>query len=166
MLKLRNDNVLAPVDFTDPSAGLPSSSGDLCKFNYNLLEPSVAKFLIGQVSRIRQYATKSIIQIGKDLNGAKHYLSHGDFLRWVEVEVGIPARTAQAYMRVAAWASSKRAAVSLLAPTALYALSSPGVPPEFAEDVVRRVEAGERIQLTRLREQVKVFRKPKPEICD
>jgi hypothetical protein len=40
---------------------------------------------------------------------AKHYLSHGSFLRWVETEAGLPARTAQAYMQVAHWASGKNA---------------------------------------------------------
>jgi hypothetical protein len=128
------------------------------EFDYSSLPPSVANFLKGQAVRIQRYGAKAIIQIGKDLAGAKHYLSHGAFLRWVEDEVGIPARTAQAYMRVANWASSKSATVARLPPTALYALSSPGVPSEFVEGVLGRVEAGERVQLPALRAQIKALR--------
>jgi len=128
------------------------------KFDYGSLPPSVCKFLVGQAARIRQYSTKSIIQIGRDLLGAKHYLSHGEFLSWVESEVGFPRRTAQAYMRVASWASSKSATVALLPPTALYALSSSGVPQEFVEEVLRGVENGDQIDLRSLRAQVKALR--------
>jgi hypothetical protein len=128
------------------------------EFDYSSVSPSVAEFLRGQAARIQKYSTKAIIQIGKDLAGAKHYLSHGAFLRWVEDEVGIPARTAQSYMRVASWASVKSATVALLPPTALYALASSGVPKEFVEEVLRRVEEGERIQLPSLRAQIKALR--------
>jgi hypothetical protein len=131
---------------------------DASEFDYSSLPPAVEKFLRGQASRIRQYINKSIIQIGKDLVGAKHYLSHGEFLRWVEEEVGIPARTAQSYMRVANWASSQSATVALLPPTALYALSSPGVPAEFVKGVLSKVEAGERIRLPSLRAKIRALR--------
>ena len=134
------------------------TSGDTPEFDYSSLPPTVERFLRGQASRIRQYGTKSIIQIGKDLVGAKHYLSHGAFLRWVEDEVGIPARTAQSYMRVASWTSSKSAIVALLPPSVLYVLSSPGVPTEFVRDVLRRVEAGERIRTPSLRAEIRTFR--------
>jgi hypothetical protein len=133
------------------------------EFDYSVLPPSVARFLRGQAARIQQYGSKAIIQMGKDLAGAKHYLSHGQFLRWVEDEVGIPARTAQAYMRVASWASSKSATVALLPPTALYALSSPGLPAEFVDGVLRRVEAGDRVRVVSLRAQIKALRETSQE---
>jgi hypothetical protein len=128
------------------------------KFDYGSLPPPVSRFLVGQAVRIRQYCAKSIIQIGKDLLAAKRYLSHGEFLDWVESEVGFPRRTAQAYMRVASWAASKSATVALLPPTALYALSSSGVPQEFVDGVLRSVEDGDRIHLPSLRAQVKALR--------
>ena len=133
------------------------------QFDYSSLSSSVSKFLRGQAARIRQYCAKSIIQIGKDLIGAKHYLSHGEFIRWVEDEVGIPARTAQGYMRVANWSLSKSATVALLPPTALYVLSSSGVPAEFVENVLRKAEDGERIRLSSLRAQVKALREAVPQ---
>jgi hypothetical protein len=60
-------------------------------------------------------------------------------------------------MRVASWASSKSATVALLPPTALYALSSPSLPAEFVDGVLRRVEAGESLRVVSLRAQIKAL---------
>jgi hypothetical protein len=38
------------------------------------LAPSVAEFLKGQAERIRRCVASSIVNIGKDLIAAKHYL--------------------------------------------------------------------------------------------
>jgi hypothetical protein len=128
------------------------------EFDYASVPISVARFLKGQARRICQYAGKTIVQIGGDLVSAKHYLSHGQFLRWVESEVGIPPRTAQAYMQAAQWASDHRAAAAVLPPSLLYILSSPSTPREFAEAVERRVEAGEHISPTAVRAELKAMR--------
>ncbi len=139
------------------------------RFDYDSLPSSVAKFLRGQADRIRRQCATSVIQIGKALCEAKRHLSHGGFLRWVECEVGIPARTAQAYMRVANWASTKGATVAYLSPTALYLLSSEGIPEEFVADILTRTEAGEWIAPSVLREELKAFRSKRQsfvsEIC-
>jgi Protein of unknown function (DUF3102) len=132
-------------------------------FNYSGVPSDVANFLKAQVHRIRRQAGMSIIHIGKDLIAAKHYLSHGAFLKWVEIEVGIPARTAQAYMQVAQWASHKSATVALLPPSVLYLLSAPRTPEFYKNDILRRVEAGERIALPAIREELKALRESRPE---
>jgi hypothetical protein len=128
------------------------------RFDYESVPTSVAKFLRGQADRIRRQCATSIIQIGKALLEAKRHLSHGGFLRWVECEVGIPVRTAQAYMRVANWASTKGATVAHLSPTALHLLSSTGVPEDFVTDILSRTEAGEYIASSALREELKALR--------
>jgi hypothetical protein len=128
------------------------------RFDYGSVPSSVAKFLRGQADRIRRQCATSIIQIGKALLEAKRHLSHGGFLRWVECEVGIPVRTAQAYMRAANWASTKGATVAHLSPTALYLLSSAGAPEAFVTDILKRTEAGESIAPSVLREELKEFR--------
>jgi Protein of unknown function (DUF3102) len=130
-------------------------------FDYNGVSPSVAKYLKGQVERIRRSASKSIVEIGKDLIGAKHYLSHGAFLRWVESEVGLPARTAQAYMQVAQWVSQKGVGVATLPPTLLYLLSAPSTPEEFIASVLKRVGAGEQITFQSVRRELKALREAK-----
>jgi hypothetical protein len=135
-----------------------SPANGATQFDYTSVPTSVAKFLKGQATRIRQYTGKTIVQIGGDLASAKHYLSHGQFLRWVESEVGIPPRTAQAYMQAAQWASNHRATAAVLPPSLLYILSSPSTPREFAKAVERRVEAGERISPTAVRAELKAIR--------
>lgn len=141
------------------------------EFNYGELSSSVANFLRGQAERIRRRLTSSVVNIGKDLAEAKHYLNHGAFVAWVESEVGIPARTAQAYMRVARWASEKTAAVAHFPPSLLYLLSASNTPEAFVSDVVRRVNAGERISIRALRDKLKDMRdtvhdrqRPKPRL--
>src|SRR4030081_764009 len=81
------------------------------RFDYSLVAASLARFLRGQAERIRRQCASSILQIGRALLEAKRHLSHGAFIQWIESEVCIPARTAQAYMRVASWSVGKGAAV-------------------------------------------------------
>jgi len=81
-------------------------------FDYKSIEPSVARFLRGQAERIRRQGATTVLHIGSALVEAKRYLSHGNFLIWVESEVGITARTAQLYMRAALWSKKKGKAVS------------------------------------------------------
>jgi hypothetical protein len=127
-------------------------------FDYSVLPPSAADFLKGQAHRIRRQAAMSIVHIGKDLIAAKHFLSHGAFLRWVEVEVGLPPRTAQAYMQVSQWASRKNANVAHLPPSLLHLLSAHSAPESYVDDVLRRIEAGERIALPDVRTDLRDLR--------
>jgi hypothetical protein len=127
-------------------------------FDYSDLSSSVAAFLKGQAERIRRQASSSVINIGKDLVEAKRHLSHGAFMAWVEGEVGIPARTAQAYMRVAKWAPSKSAKVAHLPPSLLYLLAASSTPEAFAADILKRCEAGERISLQAIRDELRDIR--------
>jgi hypothetical protein len=127
-------------------------------FDYRNLPSSVTDFLKGQAHRIRRQAAMSIIHIGKDLIAAKHYLSHGAFLNWVVAEVDIPPRTAQAYMQVAQWATGKNATVALLPPSLLYFLSASRTPETFVDDILRRIEAGEHVALSAIRDELKALR--------
>lgn len=132
------------------------------RFDYHCMSSSVVTFLRGQADRIKRHCVTSIIQIGKALLEAKHHLSHGEFLVWVEAEVGLPVRTAQAYMRVASWASSKGATVAHLAPSVLYVLSASSTPENFTADILSRVEAGEHIAPSILRRELQATRRIRP----
>jgi hypothetical protein len=125
-------------------------------FDYATVPPSVATFLKNQGERIRRCGASFVVNIGKDLIGAKRYLSHGAFLCWVEAEAGIPARAAQVYMQVAQWVGGKGATVAHLPLTALYLLSARSTPNEFTKDVLNRVQRGETISLTALRAELKI----------
>jgi len=134
---------------------LPCSLVDADGFDYATVNPDVARYLKGHAVRLRQYISKSIIQIGKDLLSAKRYLPHGAFLEWVEREAGINPRTAQSYMHAAEWAANKSATVARLPPGLLYILSAASTPPNYVDEVVRRVEAGERLTLTKVRSELR-----------
>ena len=129
------------------------------EFDYGEVPPVARSFLRAQAHRIRERAAASIVAIGKDLLLAKHYLSHGTFLRWVVCEVGIPTRTAQDYMRVANWVAGKSATVAHLPPSVLYALSAHGAPDEFAIQIAKRIEAGERFSRAAVRRELNGFQK-------
>jgi hypothetical protein len=128
------------------------------RFDYDCLPSAVAKFLKGQADRIKRHCVSSNIQIGKALLEAKRHLSHGEFLRWVESEVGLPVRTAQAYMRIANWAVAKGATVAHLKPSALYLLAASSTPEEFVADVLSRTGAGEFIPPSVLRRELASLR--------
>jgi hypothetical protein len=138
-----------------------ATSKRILHFEYDSVSPSVARFLRDQADRIRRSAAASIINVGRDLIAAKHYLSHGTFLKWVESEVGIPARTAQAYMQVAHWASRKSATVAHLPPSLLYLLSAPSTPKVFIDEILKKVEEGRPLPLKNLRGELKALRSGK-----
>jgi hypothetical protein len=152
---MANDVVPRPGQTT---VSADDQHNDWPKFDYESVPKSVATFLKGESERIRRQYTSSIVQIGKALLGAKRYLSHGSFIAWVEAEVGMPARTAQAYMRVAQWASGKSASVAHLPPAVLYLLSSSSTPPDFVQKISDRVEAGEKIILADVRRELRDYR--------
>jgi hypothetical protein len=125
------------------------------EFDYGDAPPAVRAFLSAQAARIRRSVGGSIVAIGRELIAAKQHLAHGIFLRWVESEIGIPARTAQGYMQVAEWLAGKDAAVAQLPPSLLYVLSAPSTPRSFTLDILRRIEAGEHIRLPQVREELR-----------
>ena len=124
-------------------------------FDYSMVSDRVADFLRAQASKVREHAASSIIAIGRDLTAAKHYLSHGQFVCWVECEIGVPARTAQMYMQLCRWIGKKSANVAHLPVSTLYLLSAKSTPEEYAVEVLRRLEAGEHIPVSSLRRELK-----------
>ena len=139
-------------------AAVTSPQAALDSFDYSEIEGSVAAFLRGQAARLRRLIGKSLIQIGRDLLGAKRYLSHGAFMKWVESEVGIPARTAQGYMRIAQWVEGKSTAVAQLSPSLLYLLSAETTPPTLVAEVLSATEAGQSVSISYVRERIRAHR--------
>jgi hypothetical protein len=135
-----------------------SREPDRVRFDYDCITSSVAKFLKGKADRIKRQRVTSTIQIGKALIEAKHRLSHGEFVHWVEGEAGIPTRPAQDYTRVASWASSKGASVAHLASSTLCLLSASSTPKDFVSDVLGRIRAGESVPSSVLRRQLAALR--------
>jgi hypothetical protein len=116
-------------------------------FDYSAFDADTASNLRAQASRIRTRigkATQDLIDIGRDLLAAKKNLvDHGAFIKWVESEVGIVRRTAQAYMALAKLADDKGAAIALLPPTTAHRLAAKSAPPEIVSEVVAKALSGE-----------------------
>jgi hypothetical protein len=116
-------------------------------FDYSTFDADTASNLRAQASRIRKRigkATQDLIDIGRDLLAAKRNLvDHGAFIKWVESEVGIVRRTAQAYMALAKLADDKGAAIALLPPTTAHRLAAKSAPPEIVSEVVAKALSGE-----------------------
>jgi len=68
-------------------------------------------------------------------------------------------------MRAAQWASGKSATVAHLPPSAIYLLSSSGVPEKFVADVLERLDAGMQIGTAVIRQELKAFLQGKSEKC-
>jgi hypothetical protein len=61
-------------------------------------------------------------------------------------------------MQVAHWVSGKNATVARLTVSALYILSAPSTPKEFTTNVLNRVDAGHRVSLRTIRQELKAVR--------
>jgi hypothetical protein len=116
-------------------------------FDYSAFDADTASNLRSQANLIRKRigkATQDLIDIGRDLLAAKKNLvDHGAFIEWVECEVGIVRRTAQAYMALAKFADDNGAAISLLPPTTAHRLAAKSAPPEIVSEVVSKALSGE-----------------------
>jgi hypothetical protein len=116
-------------------------------FDYSAFDADTASNLRSQANRIRKRigkATQDLIDIGRDLLAAKKNLvDHGAFIEWVESEVGIVRRTAQAYMALAKFADDNGAAIALLPPTTAHRLAAKSAPPEIVSEVVSKALSGE-----------------------
>src|SRR5262249_5202495 len=84
----------------------------------------------------------AVIEIGRELISIKGQLEHGQFTEWVEIECGFSLRSAENYMRAAAFAVGKSETVSLLRPATAYRLAAKSAPPEVVSAVIRSIEAG------------------------
>jgi hypothetical protein len=115
-------------------------------FDYGPLPATQADELRIKASTIRSRTgtmTPAIIDIGRDLLVAKQTLPHGCLLPWVKAECGLAPRTAQNYMRVAEFADGTCETVSLLTPSAIYALSSKKAPPVVVQQVLQLLESNQ-----------------------
>jgi hypothetical protein len=97
---------------------------------------------------------KSIVTIGWNLQRAKDECGHGIFLKWLDAEFGWSHRTAQRFMRAAEVFDTKENAtrVSQMEPTAIYLLSAPSTPKQAREQVLTRLDAGERIPVEEIKD--------------
>ena len=106
--------------------------------------------------------SSDIIEIGRELQAVKRRLEHGRFLNWVEAECNLPRRSAQLMMAAAEWAQGKNEIVSLLEPTAIYALAAPSTPETVRQDVLSLLKEGQTPAPKAVRDMIRAVKKRKP----
>lgn len=134
-------------------------------FNYNEIEPDLAKLLRNRAQRIKsqiRQQTKSIIETGQILREVKSRLEHGQFSAWVQSELGHSVRTAENYMRAAAFADGKKSEIiSLLPPATIYALAAPSTPDNVKDTVLNDLEAGKGVNIRSIENQIRLAKETK-----
>jgi Protein of unknown function (DUF3102) len=120
-----------------PPATLP-------EFDYSAIPPDVATDAREVAERVRERHRASIVETGRDLIAVKERLGHGHFIDWIEAEFGWSRFTADRFMNVAREFGDACCTVQHLPATILYQLAAPSTPGPLREEIVRRIEGGER----------------------
>lgn len=115
------------------------------RFDYSELDAATADKARGVVERYRDRTKAYVIDTGLDLLSIKARLDHGQFHEGVKAEMQMEPRSAQRAMAAADLFASKSVSVTRMPPTALYALSAPSTPALVREQLVQRIEAGEKL---------------------
>jgi hypothetical protein len=131
-------------------------------FDYTVLSEELATEARSIAERVRarhQSQIAAIIETGAELTAIKDKLGHGNFEPWIIAEFGWSLRTARNYMQASETFAGKSATVADLTPSALYALAAPSTPEPVRQQVIDRLEAGEKIDPIEVKELVKVAKR-------
>jgi predicted ribosome quality control (RQC) complex YloA/Tae2 family protein len=92
-----------------------------------------------------QLAAESIIEVGRELIEQKKALGHGNYLEWVERELGMSRMTASKMVNVAERFGADVKAPLHLSFEALSALAAPSTPEPVRTEVLERASNGEKV---------------------
>jgi hypothetical protein len=138
----------------DPPEGTGALTDRPAAFDYATLDPALAADARAAIARIRARIRSARYEIGHDLIAIKSRMDHGTFGNWVAAELGITLRTAENYMNAARFVEGKTEAISLLPPSAIYALAAPSAPSNIVQEVLAAVDAGTLIPVTEIRQKL------------
>jgi hypothetical protein len=141
-----NNTVFDLGALSKSGAAVQATQTQCTGFDYTALAPADAAELRGHAIRLRGLITKStadMIKIGDDLRTIKGMLEHGQFVDWIERELGVGIRSAQLYMSVAKLAEGKSESVSLLPPSTARILAAKSAPPDIVKQVIESAGAGD-----------------------
>jgi hypothetical protein len=135
-----------------PPVTIPHPAG--ASFDYSTLDRELANEARAAAGRIRERLRTATYETGRDLIAIKDKMPHGTFGSWVAAEFGISDHTAQNYMNAARFMEGKSETVSLLPPTALYALARPTASAEVVDEVLKQVDAGVPVTTAMIRDRL------------
>ena len=97
----------------------------------------------------------AVLAIGADLLLAKGQLDHGNFINWLETEFGMSVRSAQRYMAAAKQFAGKSDTVSFFPVSTIHMLAASSTPEKIREQIVSRIEAGDKIDPRQVEEVIR-----------
>jgi hypothetical protein len=105
-----------------------------------------------------------VIEIGRRLTECQKILGHGNWLPWLDRELGWSQSAALNFMRAFQLGKSKSTnfADLNLAISALYLLAAPNTPAGARDKIIERAGAGETIKVADVRKAIGEARQPKP----
>jgi hypothetical protein len=118
----------------------------LSAFDYSVLEPDVERLVRDAAKEIRSAGARHVdeaLRMGRALLRVRKALPHGQFGKWLSAE-GWAERTAQNYMAAADTFGTKSATVADLPLRIVYLLSASGTPDTARNQVIERLDRGER----------------------
>ncbi|MEY9780345.1 DUF3102 domain-containing protein [Sinorhizobium fredii] len=104
-----------------------------------------------RIRSLHKRSVESVVFIGRELRQVKDLLPHGDFLSWIDKEFRMTPRTAQNYMRTVDLCE-KYETVSYLEASAIYALAAPSTPEPTRQEIISRIEGGEKLPAGEVKE--------------
>jgi hypothetical protein len=137
-------------------------------FSYDALEPDTRAYVQERADEIRELIKRTaqmVVEIGKRLTDVQGRLDHGQFLLWLDSQIGIKRSTA--YNAMAAYRKFPNIGNLDVGPSVLYLLASPSAPDDVVEEMLARATAGERITMADVREAIDNARPaPEPSLFD
>jgi len=167
---LRGESAV-PQNGHEKGASITPAVTVITPFDYSAFDRQTAAALRSIAEKIRTIRSAAIFAIGAELIKAKAELKaklgHGKFGQWLDAEFGMTERTAQRYMQAADTLGRKSDTVSVLPPAAIYKLTARSTPLAVRNEIVQRIEAGERpsavditARIDEAREQARMERMP------
>jgi hypothetical protein len=134
-------------------------------FDYDGLPADERDFVRERALFIRELGKRtaeSMRAIGKALTEVKERLPHGEWLPWLEKEVGCSDRTAERFMAIHQNLKFDTLSNLEIDPSALHMIAAPKTPEPARQKVIERAKSGERITRKVVAEIITGGPKPRP----
>ncbi len=118
-------------------------------FDYASLDAATSEFVREQTGEIRtllKQTAENIVYTGQKLMAIKSKLQHGQFIDWLQSELGLHRNTANRFMHVAKeFGDLEMSHIVTFDLTALYQLATPSTPQAARDEAIALAKAGETI---------------------
>jgi Protein of unknown function (DUF3102) len=114
-----------------------------------------------EIRRLGQLVAADISEIGRHLTECREIVGHGGWADWLDREFAWSDQTARNFIHVYELSKSKTVLNLSLPFSALYLLAAPSTPPEVQDEIIKRVEAGEKLKAGDVKAAIEAAKPPK-----